>query len=262
MEEPTADSGSAEAEVEAPKEGGEEIEPAAPADATTEEGGDNIEQETTPDEKEEEKETEELKAEAEVEAAKEEGESEPAAEASATEEGGDEAEKETEPAEKKEVEEPPKAEAEVEAAKEGGEIEPAAQASAITEKEGDNIEKEKAPVEKEEEKEEVKPKHAARSKVRSTNPVEGVDIAYGDSEIESVKPITFGQQFQTTVQNYGDIVALKWKVEVGEGEEKTMEWKGATFKEYFAMCIQAAKSLLKVHAHVYEGLFESTVLYR
>ena len=52
-----------------------------------------------------------------------------------------------------------------------------------------------------------------------------------------MEPVTFGQQFQTTVEHYGNVPALKSTVEVGEGQEKTMEWKMATFKEYYAMSI-------------------------
>ena len=136
------------------------------------------------------------------------------------------------------------------ATKEEGEIEPAAPASAT--EGGDDVAKETAPVEKKEAEVKEKPKQRPRNKVRSTNPVEGVDIAFGDSNIESEEPITFGQQFKITMEQYADTPALKWKVEEeGEGGEKVMVWKSATFKEYYEMCIGAAKSLIKVNKDWY-----------
>lgn len=87
---------------------------------------------------------------------------------------------------------------------------------------------------------------ARRSKVRTTVPSEGVELAIGQGELEGAEPVTFGQFFQKAVQEFPDVAALKWQEEVGEGEESKLVWKTATYAEYYNFCIDAAKSLLKV----------------
>ena len=85
-----------------------------------------------------------------------------------------------------------------------------------------------------------------RSKVRTTVPSEGVELAIGKpGELEGAEPVTFGQLFQQRVQEFPDVAALKWKEKVGEEGESEMVWKTATFAEYYKSCIAAAKSLLK-----------------
>ena len=85
-----------------------------------------------------------------------------------------------------------------------------------------------------------------RSKIRTTVPSEGVELAIGKpGELEGAEPVTFGQLFQQTVEEFPDIAALKWKERVGEGEESEMVWKTATYAEYYRSCLDAAKSLLK-----------------
>lgn len=95
-----------------------------------------------------------------------------------------------------------------------------------------------------------KSKRPSRSKVRSTVPTEGVEIAMGDGNLEGAEPITFGQQFKLTVEKYAECHALCWKEKEGEGEESAMVWKKATFADYYKLCIKAAKSLLKVNSNL------------
>ena len=79
-----------------------------------------------------------------------------------------------------------------------------------------------------------------RSKVRTTVPSEGVELAIGKlGELEGAEPVTFGQLFQQRVQEFPDVAALKWKK---TGEEI---WQTATFAEYYKFSVDAAKSLLK-----------------
>ena len=79
-----------------------------------------------------------------------------------------------------------------------------------------------------------------RSKVRTTVPSEGVELAIGKpGELEGAEPVTFGQLFQQRVQEFPDVAALKWKE---TGEEI---WQTATFAEYYKFSVDAAKSLLK-----------------
>ena len=87
-----------------------------------------------------------------------------------------------------------------------------------------------------------------RSKVYSTVPNEGVDLAIGKGELEGAEPITFGQLFHQRVHEFPNVAALKWKEKVGEGdsEESKMVWKTATYADYYKSCFNAAKSLLKV----------------
>ena len=97
------------------------------------------------------------------------------------------------------------------------------------------------------EPESVLPQRSRRSKVRTTVPTEGVELAIGQGELEGAEPVTFGQLFQQRVQEFPTVAALKWKEKVGGGEkaESEMPWKTATFAEYYKSCILAAKSLLK-----------------
>lgn len=86
------------------------------------------------------------------------------------------------------------------------------------------------------------PALSRRSKVRTTVPTEGVELAIGKGELGGAEPITFGQLFQQRVQEFSSVAALKWKEKAGEGEEV---WKTATYAEYYKSCVTAAKSLLK-----------------
>ncbi len=86
---------------------------------------------------------------------------------------------------------------------------------------------------------EVKPKEdAKREKVWTVNPGEGVDLAIGSSGMASVDPITVGQVFKNTLQNYPNRPGLRYK--------KGGEWMSVTFTEYYANCLSAAKSFMKV----------------
>lgn len=87
--------------------------------------------------------------------------------------------------------------------------------------------------------EEPKPKpHPVRTKVRTWNPDEVVDLAMGVSGIESVEAITVGQLLKNTVGRHGDHPALKY--------EQNGRWEAISYSEYHSYCIKAAKSFLKV----------------
>jgi len=77
-----------------------------------------------------------------------------------------------------------------------------------------------------------------RTRVRTIVPEEGVDLAMGESGLESEEPITVGKLFQDTVKRIPTQPALKYK------EDGT--WQTITFSEYYDLCIKAAKSFLKV----------------
>lgn len=133
--------------------------------------------------------------------------------------------------------------------KEEAKIQPTApESSAVTAEGGQDVTKEAEGVAAAEKKEEVKekPKRPPRNKVRSTIPTEGVDLAMGEGDLEGSEPITFGQMFKMTVSKFADVPALKWKEKEGEGEESTLVWKTYTYSQYYRLCIDAAKSLVKV----------------
>lgn len=95
--------------------------------------------------------------------------------------------------------------------------------------------------EKGEQKVEDEPKSKplpSRTRVRTIVPEEGVDLAMGESGLESEEPITVGKLFQDTVKRIPTQPALKYK------EDGT--WQTITFSEYYDLCIKAAKSFLKV----------------
>lgn len=85
-----------------------------------------------------------------------------------------------------------------------------------------------------------------RGKVRTTTPNEGIELVIGKGDLEGAEPVTFGQFFQKTVQEFPNVAALKWQERVGESE---LVWKTATYAEYYRNCINAAKSLLKASIH-------------
>ena len=63
-------------------------------------------------------------------------------------------------------------------------------------------------------------------------------MAIGETGIEAEKPITVGELFKDVVARFPIHPALKYK------EDRT--WKTITYTEYYDLCIQAAKSFLKV----------------
>ena len=79
---------------------------------------------------------------------------------------------------------------------------------------------------------------SARTKVCTWVPEGVVDLAIGESGIEAEEPITVGQLFKDTLKTFSDHPALKYK------EDGT--WKEISYKEYYNLCIKAAKSFLKV----------------
>ncbi len=87
-------------------------------------------------------------------------------------------------------------------------------------------------------KEKPKPGVPTRTKMWSTNPAEGVDIAMGEEEIQKVAPITIPEALKDSAQKYGSRNALGYKEED--------EWKCITYTEYYQFVISAAKSFVKV----------------
>ena len=84
------------------------------------------------------------------------------------------------------------------------------------------------------------PKHPLpkRTKVRTTDPRESVEIAMEPEGLGAEKPTTVGKVFKETVSKIPDNAALRYKV----GEE----WKTITYKEYYNLVIKAGKAFLKV----------------
>ena len=80
--------------------------------------------------------------------------------------------------------------------------------------------------------------HPSRTKVRTWNPYEKVDLATGKSGIEAEEPITIGQLFMDAVDRFPKHPALKYK--------EDGKWKAITYTDYYDLCIKAAKSFLKV----------------
>lgn len=77
-----------------------------------------------------------------------------------------------------------------------------------------------------------------RTKVRTTDPVEGPNIAMEESGLASDEPLTVGAMMQHTVSRVPNHLAMHYK----DGEV----WNGISYQEYYDKCIAAAKSFLKV----------------
>ena len=65
-----------------------------------------------------------------------------------------------------------------------------------------------------------------------------MELAIGESGIESVGPITIGQLFKNTLDRPQKHPALQYK--------EDGEWKAISYKEYYRHCVNAARSFLKV----------------
>lgn len=65
-----------------------------------------------------------------------------------------------------------------------------------------------------------------------------MELLIGESGIEAEEPMTVGQMFQATKNKVPNHPALKYK--------DNGEWKAITYAEYYDLCVQAAKSFLKV----------------
>lgn len=68
-----------------------------------------------------------------------------------------------------------------------------------------------------------------------------IGIAIGESGIAALKPMTVGQAFRTTRDKYPELAVFA--LDKGGG----MEWKMTTFTEFYNLCLQVAKSYLKVN---------------
>ena len=89
--------------------------------------------------------------------------------------------------------------------------------------------------------EEVKskePEIPERVNFRSTDPRIGVDLAIEKDGVGSAKPVTVGEMFKNTLNEFPDKPALFFK----EGEQ----WNPVLYSEYYDLCIRAAKSFKKV----------------
>lgn len=84
------------------------------------------------------------------------------------------------------------------------------------------------------------PKHPPRVTVRSSDPSVPVDLAYNDTAIGSMEPLTLGALFKRTKERFPDNPALAYEEEGKEG------WQKISYSEYYKLAIRAAKSLLKV----------------
>ena len=113
--------------------------------------------------------------------------------------------------------------------------------------------KEDAPPKEAGEDEKVKGKEetkvSGRSKVRSILPSEMVDLAIESNGIASWEPMTIGQMFQESYQKFSDRNALCYKEDEG--------YKCVTYTQYYTICVNVAKSFIKVH-NVYIILYGSS----
>jgi hypothetical protein len=70
-----------------------------------------------------------------------------------------------------------------------------------------------------------------------------VELAVEGSGIAAIKPVTVGQMFQATCRKYPERKALFYKE---SGNRESGNWQSVTFTQYYAHCVSAAKSFMKV----------------
>ena len=82
------------------------------------------------------------------------------------------------------------------------------------------------------------------SQMTKHHPKETVEIPTTDDQ--TADPVTLSQMFQQVVLNYPNKVAMCYKDDSGYEEQ----WKEVTFQQYFNLCLQVAKSFVKVTCQV------------
>ena len=85
---------------------------------------------------------------------------------------------------------------------------------------------------------EVVPSANAGRRVRTSDPIVGVDLLIGQSGVAAEKPVTVPTLLKDSVSKTPDRAALCYK----EGGS----WKEITYSEYYRLCVATAKSFLKV----------------
>ena len=83
-----------------------------------------------------------------------------------------------------------------------------------------------------------------RTRIRTTDPSEGVDIAFGNGKMQKLDPVTVGKVFKKTVEELPNGIALRYKE-----NNKLCDIK---YSQYYEMVIQVAKSLIKVSSDIFE----------
>lgn len=85
-----------------------------------------------------------------------------------------------------------------------------------------------------------------RSTFWTVAPGEGVDLAIESKGVAAEKPETVGQVFKSTCQKFPNRPALRYK----EGDT----WIPVSYTEYYAHCVNTAKSMIKVNSNLKTGL--------
>ena len=95
---------------------------------------------------------------------------------------------------------------------------------------------------------ELNPPHPLprRTKIRTTDPRNALEIPMEPEGIASEEPTTVGKVLKETVSKIPDKAALRYK------EDDV--WKTITYKEYYNLVIKAGKSFLKVKDSLPEAL--------
>ena len=98
-----------------------------------------------------------------------------------------------------------------------------------------------------------------RSKVRTTDPRDTLEILVESEGLAADEPTTVGKVFKSTVSRIPDHTALRYK--------EDGVWNDITYKEYYDLVIKAAKGFLKVrictlyiHTHTHKILVQSYVI--
>ena len=79
-----------------------------------------------------------------------------------------------------------------------------------------------------------------RTKSRTSDPREGVDLALGKGQLEDLEPITVSKLFKRTVERIPDSSALMFK------DSPNGKWQSISYSKYYKQVLQAAKSFIKV----------------
>lgn len=90
-----------------------------------------------------------------------------------------------------------------------------------------------------------RPEIRQRTRSRTSDPRQGVDLALGKGRLQDLEPITVGQLFKNTVKRIPDSTAMRFKDDPGQ------EWQTISYSKYYDLVIQAAKSFIKVSMHAW-----------
>ena len=88
------------------------------------------------------------------------------------------------------------------------------------------------------------PEIRPRTKSRTSDPRECLDLAIGKGRLQDLEPITVGHVFKKTVKEIPDVAAMMFQ------DSPDGEWQSISYAKYYELVVQASKSFIHVSFYV------------